>query len=91
MKTETEKNPASRTPRRYWAIEWWAMGVNDRGNRVGRMYGFARKSDRDSWIESGNPYRDSGHRETISASDSELRRRLRTFHIEELDNGTLSV
>jgi hypothetical protein len=57
---------------------------------VGRMYGFARKSDRDNWIEDGNPYRDSGHRETISASDSELRRRLRG-HVEELDNGTLSV
>jgi hypothetical protein len=54
------------------------------------MYGFLCKSDRDSWIEEGNPYRDSGHRETILASDSELRRRLRG-HVEVLDNGTLSV
>jgi hypothetical protein len=63
--------------RRYYAMQWTMNAVcANTGKRHARYYSFASASARDAWAEGGAPYRGSGYRESLPASDSELRAEL---------------
>ncbi len=66
---------------RYYAIQH-AYGKNvydPAGDRLGKYHSFACKSDRDEWVDDGNPYvTKGGARDAIEAGDRELQRLLRS-------------
>ena len=60
----------------YYAIQWtYGRACNEDGNRCGSYKRFSRKTDRDAWVNNGNPYvSNPGSREEIPANDREIRR-----------------
>ncbi len=65
---------------RYYGIQhtYGANVIDGDGDRIGNYHAFARKTERDEWVEEGNPYfTQGGARDAIPASDPELRRLLR--------------
>ena len=63
--------------KKHYGIQWYANAVTTSGKRCGRYYWFASKIQRNGWVSLGAPYRGSGSRDCILASDSELRALLR--------------
>lgn len=59
---------------KYYAMQWFFDGVDDKGRRCARYFWFPTRSERDSWVEMGAPYRGPGYREPVAGRDSELRR-----------------
>jgi hypothetical protein len=69
--------------RRYYAMQWLMNAVcANTGKRHARYYSFATASARDAWAEGGALYRGSGYRESLPASDSELRAELYRDRVE---------
>ena len=78
--TDTMKTTKTR---RHYAMEWWMNAVHAHsGVRYAAYYSFPSAAARDAWVENGAPYRGSGFREALPASDTELRAALRRDDIQ---------
>lgn len=66
------------TTRRFYAIEWiYGRAVDARtGDRLASYHSFLSASERDAWVEGSKTdyVGNAGYRESIPASDAELRR-----------------